>query len=245
MTDLHANRAALEACFAHADRQGVGRYIFLGDYVGYGADPDWVVGAVMDKVAAGAIALQGNHDEAIFNPKAQLNPDAMTAIAWTRPRLDPAARAFLQDLPLEHAEDGRLFTHADATEPRDWGYVMDGEQAMACLHATHAHGQAQALFCGHVHIPTLYGLTGTGKLMTHRPTAGVAIPLPRHRRWLAVLGSVGQPRDGNPAASYAILDPVRSTLTFCRVPYDVEASAERVRAAGLPDRLADRLLKGR
>jgi diadenosine tetraphosphatase ApaH/serine/threonine PP2A family protein phosphatase len=95
-----------------------------------------------------------------------------------------------------------------------------------------------------VHVPRLYGITAAAKLVSFHPVPGVSVPLPRHRRWLAVLGAVGQPRDGNPAAAYAVLDTETSELTFLRVPYDVEVAAAKIRKAGLPETLAERLGKG-
>jgi diadenosine tetraphosphatase ApaH/serine/threonine PP2A family protein phosphatase len=96
-----------------------------------------------------------------------------------------------------------------------------------------------------VHVPALYCLSATGRLITHTPVTDVAVPVGSHRRWLAVLGSAGQPRDGNPAAAFATYDTDTASLTFHRVPYDVETAASLVRQAGLPDALAARLLRGR
>jgi len=114
------------------------------------------------------------------------------------------------------------------------------KRAARSLAATAAH----VTFCGHIHRPALYTMSATGKMAAVTPTAGLAMPLLPGRQWLAVLGSVGQPRDGNPAASYAMLDTGRNELTYCRAPYDVEAAAERIRRNGLPGALADRLLLG-
>ena len=104
---------------------------------------------------------------------------------------------------------------------------------------------ARITFCGHIHMPALYSMSPAGKMTSFIPTAGVAAPLLAGRRWLAVLGSVGQPRDGDPAASFAMFDTDTREITYCRVPYDVETAAERIRQNGLPFWLADRLLVGR
>jgi diadenosine tetraphosphatase ApaH/serine/threonine PP2A family protein phosphatase len=241
MADIHANREAFQACLAHARAQGAERHVFLGDYVGYGADPVWTVDTVMDEVARGAVAVLGNHDHAVADARESMNPDAQLAIAWTRGQLGPAARAFLAGLPLAVQDGPRLYVHADVVTPRRWPYVSDAAAAARTLAAS----PAQATFCGHVHVPALYGISATHKLLSFRPVAGVAVPVPRHRRWLAVLGSVGQPRDGIAAASYALLDTARAEITFLRVPYDVEAAAAKIRAAGLPAALAARLGRGR
>ncbi len=241
LADLHANREAVAACLAHARDHGAERLVFLGDYVGYGADPEWVVGAVMQAAGDGAIAIRGNHDEAIGKQRQVMASDAQTAIAWTRGRLDAAARAFLTELPLAVEDETRLYVHSDASAPQSWLYVTDEVQAMRSLKAT----RARLTFCGHVHIPALYGVSATGKLTVFRPVPGVAIPLAGPRRWHAVLGSVGQPRDGNAAACYAMLDTARSELTYLRIPYDLEQAAAKIRAAGLPETLAARLAIGR
>ena len=96
-----------------------------------------------------------------------------------------------------------------------------------------------------MHVPALYCLTATGKIAAHAPASGAAIPLLAQRQWLAVMGAAGQPRDGNPAASFAIYDTAARTLTYRRAPYDTESVARRIRALGLPDSLAERLLEGR
>ena len=125
--------------------------------------------------------------------------------------------------------------------PAQWNYVTTAAAALRSLGATPAF----ATFCGHTHMPQLHGLSAAGKLVSHTPVADVPIPLGAPRRWLAVIGSAGQPRDGNPAASFATYDTRRRELTYHRVPYDVETVAARVRSEGLPDVLAARLLAGR
>ena len=239
--DIHANRQAFSACLAQARDYGAERNVFLGDYVGYGGDPEWTVDTVMDLVDKGATAVRGNHDNAVGEPREQLNIEAQVAMEWTRGELGASARGFLEQLPLTAAEDDRLYVHADASSPKSWRYVTDVESAARSLIATKTH----ITFCGHVHRPALYTISATGKITAFTPIAGSAIDLLSGRRWLAVLGSVGQPRDGNPAASYAMLDTNRHELTYCRVPYDVEQAAAKIRSNGLPTWLADRLLLGK
>jgi diadenosine tetraphosphatase ApaH/serine/threonine PP2A family protein phosphatase len=106
--------------------------------------------------------------------------------------------------------------------------------------ATRAH----ATFCGHTHIPALFHMSMTGKFASFDPVDRVDIPLTRQRRWLAVIGSVGQPRDRDPAACYAVLDDERNVLTYVRVAYDIETAAQKIRAAGLPAALSERLYEG-
>jgi diadenosine tetraphosphatase ApaH/serine/threonine PP2A family protein phosphatase len=240
LSDIHANREALSACLDHADRAGASRYVFLGDYVGYGADPAWCLRTVMDRIAHGAVALLGNHDQAVFSRSHRMNGRAAAAIEWTRAQLSPDAAAFLNTLPMEHTEEDRLYVHADASAPEDWRYVSGAEEARRSLQAT----PARVTICGHVHIPRLFGLTATDKCTAFIPAHDTPVPLSRARRWLAVMGAVGQPRDGDPSACYALLDPETAELRWMRVPYDVETAAAKIRRAGLPESLADRLFTG-
>ncbi|KQZ01074.1 metallophosphoesterase [Pseudolabrys sp. Root1462] len=239
--DIHANRQAFEACLAHARDQGAERTVLLGDYVGYGADPDWVMQRVMDLAADGAALVLGNHDAAVGGSTNGMNIEARVAIEWTRTELGKPARDFLDALPLSRTDGDRLYVHSEASDPKKWIYVTGTLEAANSLSATPAH----LTFCGHVHRPALYSLSATAKMTSFTPTAGAAVPLLPGRRWLAVLGAVGQPRDGNPAAAYALYDTGRGELTYVRVPYDVETAAARIRKQGLPVWLADRLFVGK
>jgi diadenosine tetraphosphatase ApaH/serine/threonine PP2A family protein phosphatase len=238
IADLHANREALTAVLAHAATQGAERHVYLGDFVGYGADPAWVVDRVREHVAAGAVAVQGNHDAAVVaGPQATMVADARAVVAWTRARLDAEQLAFLAALPMSRVEGDSLFVHANAWAPAEWAYLEGRSEAARSLMAT----DRRFTFCGHVHVPMLYHLSSTGKAGDFKPAPGIAIPLSSQRRWLAIAGSVGQPRDGNPAACYAVFDTDAHALTFHRVPYDHATAAAKVRAAGLPQRVAERL----
>ena len=131
--------------------------------------------------------------------------------------------------------------HSEASHPARWRYVRDTPDAARSIEATDAH----VTFCGHIHRPALYSMSSAAKMTSFVPTSDVPVQLLGGRRWLAVLGSVGQPRDGDPAASFAMFDTTSREITYCRVPYDVEAAADRIRANGLPHWLADRLLVGK
>jgi diadenosine tetraphosphatase ApaH/serine/threonine PP2A family protein phosphatase len=239
--DIHANQQAFSACLEAARARGAERMVCLGDFVGYGADPEWTVDTVMGLVDRGAMAVRGNHDSAIGTPSATMNAEAQAAIEWTRGRLSANQRRFLAELPLTRQDDDRLYVHSEASHPARWRYVQGTPEAARSLEAT----AANSTFCGHIHQPALYSMSSAAKMTSFVPTSGVPLQLLGGRRWLAVIGSVGQPRDGNPAAAFAMLDTASREITYCRVPYDVEEAAKRIRANGLPHWLADRLLVGR
>jgi diadenosine tetraphosphatase ApaH/serine/threonine PP2A family protein phosphatase len=240
LADVHANREAFEACLADARRAGAGRYILLGDLVGYGPDPVWAVEQAARMVEDGALAIQGNHDAAAASDRDSLNPVARAAIIWTRGELDGSHKLFLSELPLDLNEDDRLYVHASASAPEDWIYVLSPREAFASFRAT-----AQRItFCGHTHRPALFNESATSLPQQHTPADGRPVPLLAQRRWLAVLGAVGQPRDHNPAACYGLFDEETRRLAYVRVPYDADVTARKVLAAGLPEALAVRLVTG-
>ena len=239
--DIHANRQAFATCLEAARARGAERLILLGDFVGYGGDPEWTVDTVMSLVAQGAVAVRGNHDHAIDHPSESMNPAAKAAIDWTRSRLNATHRRFLAELPMTQQEEDRLYVHSDASDPRRWRYVQSATDAARSMIAT----TAQVSFCGHVHQPALYSMSVTAKMTSFVPTSGIPVSLLKGRQWLAVAGSVGQPRDGDPAASFLTFDTGTREVTYCRVPYDVETAARRIRDNGLPPWLAERLIVGR
>ncbi|MGJ4903535.1 metallophosphoesterase family protein [Bradyrhizobium sp. HKCCYLS2058] len=240
-TDIHANRQAFAACLEAARARGADRLICLGDIVGYGADPEWSVDTVMEIVAEGGLAVRGNHDNAVSVASETMNAEAQAAMEWTRGRLSAEQRRFLAELPMSIGDDDRLFVHAEASSPPRWRYVQSSADAARSMIAT----EAQVTFCGHIHRPALYSMSATAKMTSFTPTANMPIQLLRGRQWLAVVGSVGQPRDGDPAASFVTFDTKTRELTYCRVPYDVDAAAQRIRDNGLPPWLAQRLSMGR
>ena len=129
--------------------------ICLGDYVGYGADPEWTVETVMGLVENGAMAVRGNHDTAVGTASETMNAEAQAAIEWTRGRLSAAQRQFLAELPLTLQEDDRLYVHSEASHPAKWRYVQTTPDAARSLVATEAH----VTFCGHIHRPALYSMS--------------------------------------------------------------------------------------
>ncbi|WP_119153082.1 metallophosphoesterase family protein [Caldimonas tepidiphila] len=241
IADIHGNREAFAACLEHARERGAEHFALLGDYVGYGADPGWVIDRVRELVDAGARAVLGNHDLAVLEaPSPYMNPDARAVIAWTREELDEDQLALLGSLPDTESEGDCLFVHANAAAPRQWRYMHRAEDAARSLQAT----DASYVFCGHAHEPSAFRLSPDGGILHFKPGAGMSIHLTPGQRWLVVAGAAGQPRDGNPAASYVMFDRSAAMLTFHRVPYDHETAATKIMAAGLPYRLALRLIEG-
>ncbi|UFZ06680.1 metallophosphatase family protein [Bradyrhizobium ontarionense] len=240
-TDIHANRQAFAACLEVARARGAERFVCLGDIVGYGADPEWSVDTVMEMVANGGLAVRGNHDNAVSTASESMNAEAQAAMDWTRGRLSAEQRRFLAELPMSVGDEDRLFVHSEASSPPRWRYVQSATDAARSMIAT----EAQVTFCGHIHRPALYSMSATAKMTSFTPTANMPVQLLRGRQWLAVVGSVGQPRDGDPAASFATFDTRTRELTYWRVPYDVETAAQRIRDNGLPPWLAQRLTVGR
>lgn len=240
--DIHSNIEALEACLKHAHEAGATRYVFLGDLVGYNANPVEVLDRVMGLVDEGkAIAVKGNHDQACLeNDSFQMNPEASIAIDWTISQLNEAHLRFLKKLPYVFQEEDRYYVHASAQSPEKWLYVTDGMSAWRCAEAS---GKTYT-FVGHAHDQALFFQSSVGKLIRFAPHPGDEIPVGRHRRWVCVVGSAGQPRDGSPKANYALFDVENEALYFHRVPYNHELAAKKIQLQGLPDALAKRLLTG-
>ena len=244
MTDLHGNLEAFEACIADAVGQRVTKHAVLGDFVGYGADPVAVTQRALDWLGPQGIAVRGNHDAAAAGDDAVLDTmsqDAAAAIRWTRGAIDGATRTALSALPLTVREHGALFVHAGARKPAAWDYVTTASEAERALRSV----EDRVILSGHVHVTTLWQMHDQRPAMPFTPTEGRPVPLLTSRRWLAVIGAVGQPRDGDPRAAYVVYDSAQATLTMRRVPYDIEAAAAKIRKAGLPGFLADRLHRGR
>ncbi len=240
LTDIHGNREAFESVLADMAARSPDRVALLGDIVGYGPDPEWCVDRTMALVAEGAVAVRGNHDHAIGDPREALNVTARRVIDWTRPRLSAGQAGFLAGLPLTHREGEVLFVHASANQPGDWNYVTDPQRAMGSF----AVSDARVILVGHRHVPDLMSRDISGRVQRQRFVVGRPFPLLTTRRWLAVVGAVGQPRDGVAKAAYAMLDLTENTLTFHRVAYDTARTVGKIRALGLPESLAVRLTWG-
>ena len=246
LSDIHANWQALQACLTHAREQGANQFAFLGDLVGYGADPIAVVDQVMALQQLGSFVLKGNHDAmAVAPPQQDASLGASTA-DWTHRQLSATQLNFLNQLPLTASVQHLLLVHASADRPEKWRYVDSERAASDCLSAAaQLTSSTPHVLVGHVHHQALY-YQGAGRgLMPFTPTTGVPVPVPLGRACVASVGSVGQPRDGDPRAMYAVYDLMTQRLAFHRIAYDHASAAAAIRAAGLPAFFASRLESGR
>lgn len=195
----------------------------------------------MDYVARGAVAVQGNHDHAGTRAlRPSMHAEARETIEWTRRQLDTAQLDFLAALPLVQHHGNACFVHASAHDPARWEYVYGVGEAERSLRAS----RGRIVFSGHVHAPALYRRADDGRMGRHVPAAGQRIALQPQHQYLVLPGAVGQPRDHNNMAAYAIFDDEARAITYFRVPYDHGAAARKVIAAGLPIVFAMRLVEG-
>lgn len=234
LSDIHANVVALEAVLAAT--QPVDAVWHLGDVVGYGPDPD----AVIDHLRrVDAVGVRGNHDAAALGgPEIDwFNPDARAAMEWTRTRLSARSRTWLADLPERRVDGDWTLVHGSVRDPL-WEYVTSRSAASASLEQL----TTRVGLHGHTHVPIAWAARDDGVAAT-RPTDGHPMSI-ESRRVLLNPGSVGQPRDGIRTASWMILDTHAWTATWRRVAYDVASVQERMRDAGLPHRLIERLDHG-
>jgi diadenosine tetraphosphatase ApaH/serine/threonine PP2A family protein phosphatase len=233
LSDIHANLEALEAVVADARREGAGRFVCLGDVVGYNADPVACIDLVRGLPCRPCI--RGNHDEMAAGSHALLgiNTQAFAAMTWTRLQLDDERRSWLGGLPLLHEDPDAVYVHASLDDPAGWHYVHDARQAAANF----SRQTRRVCFIGHSHHPGGWRDDGSsvkpGQGESFEPAEGV--------RWLVNVGSVGQPRDHDPRASYALYDDEAGGVQLRRVAYDVAAAQAKILAAGLPEPLARRL----
>jgi len=241
LADIHANREALDAVREAVAAEAPDAIVIAGDIVGYGPDPAYAVEIAAQYAASGAQVVLGNHDQAVQREDRGMTKAARDAIHWTRDQLSGEHRAFLAGLPLTVVQEDRLYVHASADEPGRWRYIQDAQAAALSFNTT----GARLIVCGHTHVPAMFYARVGGPPVAFRPLDDQPAPLIATRRHLVVAGSVGQPRDGNPAACFALIDFERHCVTMRRVPYDVETTARKVLAAGLPPALATRLVSGR
>ena len=232
--DVHANLQALQAVADGLQEQSVDELLCLGDLVGYGADPAACIEMVR---AMGPTLVGGNHDWGAAG-RLQLtyfNPAARAAIEWTRATLDRETLDWLGSQDVLTTVGDVTVSHSTIHDPQLFDYLVTAYDA----YLSFRHLTTPLAFVGHSHVPATFF---DGNPIT--PCYDTVVDL-AGRRCIANVGSVGQPRDGNPLAAFGVYDDATGVLTVHRVAYDVEAAAARIRAAGLPDILAERLHLGR
>jgi predicted phosphodiesterase len=246
ISDIHGNLEALRAVFAHAARKRRDAVLFLGDAVGYGASPNQVCERLRS-LGGGMVAVRGNHDRVVLDVRQGavfFNSHARQAAAWSAEVLTPANRRFLEAIPIgpRIVEPGIAICHGSPAEEDD--YVFTESEARAAFSSI----DTRVTFFGHSHIPCLFEIAPG---VEPPPLVGVvlrgsrvAIDLDPNRRYLINPGSVGQPRDRDSRAAYAMYDSSLGRFTLYRVTYDINSAQRRILGAGLPAVLAERLTHG-
>ncbi|MBI2161084.1 MAG: metallophosphoesterase family protein [Candidatus Rokubacteria bacterium] len=235
LSDIHANLEALEAVLADAAERAES-LLCLGDVVGYGADPE----ACLELIAGRAAALvAGNHEHGVVGrlDLDWFNDYARAAVEWTRDRLDEDHRSYLAALPLVAEVGDATLVHASPERPEEWDYLVSPQDGFAAFPAF----ATRLCFVGHSHLPAAWSLGSSGPEFV--PGAG-ELSFEPGRRYIVNVGSVGQPRDRDPRAAYALWDAERGRLAIRRVTYDVDTARRKILAGGLPRLLADRLPRG-
>ena len=233
--DIHANLEALEAVLADAAAQGVTDYVCTGDVVGYNADP----GTCLEKVRAmDCPTVKGNHDEDASGSHSldAMNPIAAAALEWTRSQLSDDQRQWLRHLRMVRQVNDFTVVHSTLDQPSNWNYVTNRFDAMANF----SYQFTQVCFNGHTHVPRVY--VKSDKVM-EIPADSIVIE--DGAKYFINIGSVGQPRDGDWRAAYAIYDTDQKNVIIRRVEYDVATTQKKILAAGLPEMLAERIAEGR
>jgi predicted phosphodiesterase len=233
--DIHANLEALEAVLEDASQQGVTDYVCMGDIVGYNADPSACLEIVR---AMNCPTVKGNHDEDAAGNHSldSMNPVAAAALEWTRLQLTPDQRHWLTQLRMVRQVSDFTVVHSTLDQPANWNYVT----SRFIADSNFSYQFTQLCFHGHTHVPRVYMKTGK---VVEVPAEAVAIE--DNAKYFINVGSVGQPRDGDWRACYAIFDITHKMIVFRRVEYDIAKTQEKILAAGLPTMLAERIRDGR
>lgn len=233
--DVHANLEALNAVLDDCRREGVTDFLCTGDVVGYNASPKECMRIIRE---LGCPVVKGNHDYYVASLKglADFQPNAAAVVEWTRRQLDDEEMRYLRELPFSVARMGVTLVHSTMDNPETFGYVFDHLQAEASF----SHQVTPLAFHGHTHCPIIF----ERQLACVYQIDPQDMTLPIGRKYFINPGSVGQPRDGNPRSSYVIYEPKERRIRYRRIEYDVAGAQARIRKAGLPERLAQRLEVG-
>lgn len=236
--DIHGNLSALETVLDAFRREGVDHVLSVGDVVGYGAAPRECIDLVR---SVGATVVKGNHDAACVDEidVVYFNNYAREAVAWTQTMLKREERRWLAELPMTAELESCYVSHGTLHQPELFNYIQSTTDADPSLDVM----ELPVCFVGHTHVPVALLRLHDDPLRTAYTVDGV-VDVSEAYRALINVGSVGQPRDEDPRAAYAIFDTMESTVAIRRVEYDIELEANRIRKAGLPSVLADRLFLG-
>jgi predicted phosphodiesterase len=232
--DIHGNWEALSAVLEDAQSQGVTAYVCVGDLVGYNASPGECLRRVRELDMS---CVRGNHDHYCSHDECvrDFHPLAANVVDWTRLQLTADEIQYLRTLKLTRVVSGFTLVHSTLDMPDKWGYVFDELEA----ESNFSYQATAVCFYGHTHQPVIFEKSGH----VHR-VAGARITVALGKKYMVNVGSVGQPRDGDPRASYAIYDLRNREIELRRVPYDIVSTQQKIMAAGLPERLALRLNLG-
>lgn len=234
LSDVHGNLEALEAVLIAIHRESVDRVVVLGDVVGYGPDPVACINRIRE---ASAICLLGNHDQALVDADRlhELNAMARDTLLRSRDLLGTEEMAYLRSFVFRHVEGDAVYTHANPLEPEQWQALYLFEHIDWCLSGL----KARIAFVGHTHYPGIYCRMDS----TSVPLTSSEVTIGRHR-YLVNVGSVGQPRDGDPRASFALWDRDNDHVELRRVDYAVRRTQEKIHTLGWPSYVAQRLARG-
>jgi predicted phosphodiesterase len=240
VSDLHSNLEALTAVLAQVKRKRFDRVLVLGDLVGYGANPNQIINIV--RRFKQATVIRGNHDKVASGLESgdNFNRAAMQSALWTREKLTPENRAYLMHLPQGPVtvDEGVMISHGTPVD--EDAYIFSDYDAYEVFQEI----DFQICFFGHTHLPVIYAVNNQ-RLYTFRPNQErVKVELVGGFKYMINPGSVGQPRDKNPKASFAIYDSEKRTVTFKRVKYSIPKTQSKILRAGLPQSLANRLSVG-
>ncbi len=242
ISDIHANIEALDAVIADAKQQGVDEFLCLGDVVGYNAAPSECIQRIRELKCK---VVKGNHDHYCSDPTVNLNdfqPNAASVIEWTRRNINGEETRWLHELPLTAAHQGFMLVHSTLDTPEHYRYAFDTLDAADSFDLQ----KARVCFHGHTHVPCIFHRPAGGGLNSITRLSPASGLLEKGNYFINV-GSVGQPRDGDPRACYLILTAeglTKLSIEFRRVDYDIESAVRRLELAGFPDRLITRLYKG-
>jgi len=235
IADIHANLDAFQVVLEDCKKQQVTHYACLGDVVGYNANPKECLDIVR---AMNMPCVKGNHDEYCSSEEhlEGFNPAAAEAVNWTRKQLTNEDRQWLRELKYSRMVTNFTIVHATLDGPQRWGYVFDKLAAAASF----TYQNTSVCFFGHTHVPVAFMKDSVVRGGTYSK-----FKLEQGKKYFVNVGAVGQPRDNNPKSAYVVYDTLETTIELRRLDYDIAAAQKKILAAGLPERLAERLAYGR